>query len=116
VRGLVLWIDGNEFSTKLVEKVFKQNGLSFYALSSVSDFAYLIEDLSPSLIVVDAQTALNDKERFLAQYQATQGFKSIPVVIIDPVAGLEFLESRVGQILRPFDPFSIPKQLGKLET
>lgn len=111
--GLVLWIDVNTFATGLIEKVFKKKNLEFYALSSAKDFAYLIEDLKPALLVIDAKTALDSLERFRAQYEQTSGFAGIPVVILDHQPGLEFIQNRSMHLKRPLDPFEVAEVLNK---
>lgn len=112
--GLVLWIDQNELATGLFEKVFKEKGKKFYTLNSVSDFSYLISDLDPALIVIDAATALKDLESFKKQYEKTGGLLGKPVVIVDPLPGLEFIQKIIGTINRPINPFELPEKLSKL--
>lgn len=104
--GLVLWIDQNTFASSLVEKVFKKKGLPFYTISSVNDFLYLIEDLNPEVVVIDSATALDNLEAFKGQYNS---MKKLPVITIDHKSGMDFLENRIGEIKRPFDPFKMPE-------
>jgi hypothetical protein len=112
--GLVLWIDQNKVSTILLEKVFKNRGLGFYVLSSVNDFAYLIKELNPSVIVVDAQTAIKDLDIFRSQYEQTEGFWNVPVIVLNFSPELQFIKNLAGEIKHPIDPFSIPDQLNKM--
>ena len=112
--GLVLWIDQNELATGLFEKVFKDKGEKFYTLNSVLDFGYLISDLDPLVIVVDAATALKDLGAFKRQYDETQGFFGKKVIIVDPLPGLEFVQNLSGTINRPINPFELPEKLRKL--
>ncbi|HXH75769.1 MAG TPA: hypothetical protein VNJ08_12420 [Bacteriovoracaceae bacterium] len=112
--GLVFWIDQNEIATKLFEKVFKERGLPFYTISSVSDFSYLIADLNPELLVLDAETALKDLNRLKQQYEATEGFQGKPVILINALPGLEFISNVIGEIKRPINPFQLPDQLNKM--
>jgi hypothetical protein len=108
---LILWIDRNDFSRKLFEKIFKDQGFQFYGLSKVDDFAYLISDLDPSLIIVDSDTALEEIEVFKSQYLSTQCFLGKPVIIIDLKPGLEFISPMAGEIKKPIDAFDLPKFL-----
>lgn len=114
IMGLVLWIDENTFATSLIQKVFKKRGLSFYTLSEVHDFSYLIEDLSPSLIVLDAKTASNNLSTFKAQFDSSLKLQKLPFVLIDDTNELGFIKNIAGQIKRPFDPFNIPELLLKI--
>ncbi len=111
---LVLWIDRNEFATGLFERVFKQKGHGFYTIASARDFAHLIQDLAPGVIVIDASTALADLEVFKLQYESTSKFQGRPVIIRDPLQGLEFIENINGEINGPIDPFELPELLAKM--
>ncbi len=106
--GLVLWIDSNTFATGLLERVFKQRGLPFYALETAADFNYLIEDLRPDLLVIDTATARAHTDALRLQHDASAAFRALPVITIDGGAEFDFLDKRIGQIDRPFDPFKIP--------
>lgn len=111
---MVLWIDQNDVATKLFERVFKDKGFSFYTLTSVGDFSYLIADLNPSLIVLDAQTALKDLAALERQYFETNAFSGKPVLLVDPLPGLEFIQNVIGELKRPIDPFTLPEILNKM--
>jgi DNA-binding NtrC family response regulator len=110
--GLVLWIDQNTFATSLLEKVFKKKNLDFYTIESAEDFTYLVEDISPKLIVLDVKTALNHLEAFKKQYEASALIQSLPFVLID--GELSEIKHVIGSISRPFDPFLIPSKLEQL--
>lgn len=113
--GLVLWIDQNTFATGLLEKVFKKKGLPFYTLTSVDDFLYLVEDLKPGLIVLDAHTALANMEGFKKQYES-KILNELPFVLLDATEELNFIGKVVGKINRPFDPFKIPETLKNFQN
>ncbi len=106
--GLVLWIDSNTFATGLLERVYKQRGLPFYALETAADFSYLIEDLRPVVLVIDVATAKTAGDALRLQYATAPLFRTLPVITIDGSSEVDFLENRIGQINRPFDPFQIP--------
>lgn len=110
--GLVLWIDQNTFATGLLEKVFKKKDLPFYTLAQANDFVYLVEDLKPVLIVLDAQTALVQEESFKAQYESSRALRSLPFILID--GDIPYIQNVLGKISRPFDPFQIPEELKKI--
>lgn len=114
--GLVLWIDQNTFATGLLEKVFKKRNLPFYTLSVANDFVYLVEDLRPEVIVLDARTATDHLEAFKAQYDSSEALRSLPFVIIDDHGELGFITNVSGHIKRPFDPFMVPELLQKIFT
>lgn len=112
--GLVLWIDSNTFATGLLEKVFKRLGFPFYTLENAGDFLYLVEDLKPELLVLDSKTVLDQFDAFKAQYEKSELLQNLPKVIIDPKPELDFINKKIGQITRPFDPFKIPETLQNL--
>lgn len=109
--GLVLWIDANTFATGLLERVFKKKNLPFYTLDNVSDFAYLVEDLKPHLLVLDAKTAEDHLEALKGQFEASETLRNLPVVMIDENSDIPFIQNKIGGIRRPFDPFKIPDML-----
>lgn len=109
--GLVFWIDQNTFSSALVEKVFKKEGLLFYTISSVGDFSYLIDDLNPTTIVLDGETFKQNRDVFLKQYASSSSMQTLPFIFLEPVDDMTFTRHKMGEIKRPFDPFKIPQML-----
>ncbi len=109
--GLVLWIDQNTFASSLLEKVFRKKNLDFYTIPHARDFVYLVDDLKPSLIVIDAATIRQDIEAFRIQYENSQTLRSTPMTVIGTWEGLEFIQEKRREIPRTFDPFSIPDLL-----
>lgn len=112
--GLVFWIDQNEFAGTLVQKVFKKKGLDFYYLKDARDFSYLIDDLNPSLIVIDRETILKDFGAFEAQYVTSEKMKQIPFVAIGGWDQLDLIKLKAGDLPRKLDPFEIPEKLGRI--
>ncbi len=112
--GLILWIDQNTFATGLLEKVFKKKNVSFYTITSVQDFVYLVADLKPELIVLDSVTAVAGLEALKQQYQASELLQGLPVILIEEALELNFLGNVIGKIDRPFDPFEIPEKIQRL--
>jgi len=111
---LIFWIEKNDFSRNLFEKILKAQGYNFYGLSSVEDFSYLIKDLSPDLIVVETKTALLNKEHFQAEYEKSDSFLGKPVVFIGSPVGLEFIKQTTYEVTTPVKPFEFPEFLKKI--
>lgn len=109
--GLVLWIDQNTFASSLLEKVFKQKGFDFYTISHGRDFVYLVDDLKPTLIIIDAATVRQDKEAFRNQYESSENLRKTPMAVIGNWSELEFIQEKKGELPRTFDPFLIPDLL-----
>ncbi len=114
--GLVLWIDQNTFASSLLEKVFKKKGLEFYTIPHARDFVYLVDDLKPSLIVLDAATIRADLEIFRNQYEASESLRKTPAVVIGNWSELGFIAEKKGELGRTFDPFEIPALLERLSA
>lgn len=112
--GLVLWIDQNTVSASLVERVFKRRGLAFYSLTKIDHFSYLIEDLRPSVIVLDGATFRDHQELILSQYQASSLMQELPVVLLEPQENMDWIKNKLGSISKPFDPFQIPDLLARI--
>lgn len=50
----IVFVYRDEFVVKLVEKLMQRSSIACYGLSKVNEnFAYVIEDLKPELIIVD---------------------------------------------------------------
>jgi DNA-binding NtrC family response regulator len=107
-RALILWVDKNTFATTLLEDIFKKRNISFYTINSVENFSYLVEDLKPSLMVLDSQTALENLEKLKLQYDSSEALRNLPVLVIDDQGHLDFIHNKRGTLGRPFDPFKIP--------
>ena len=114
--GLILWIDQNTFATSLIEKVFKRKQLPFYTLPGVEDFSYLVDDLSPVLIVLDGETFIQNPEAFLKQYEASQKMQEIPFILLEPKGEMGFIKKKIGELKKPIDPFELPEILAKFFT
>ncbi len=109
--GLVLWIDQNTFATSLIERAFKRKALSFYSLAQVDDFSYLVDDLKPDLIVLDAETFSQNSQKFLNQYESSILMQATPFILIEPKGDFSFLKNKIGELSKPLDPFKIPEML-----
>lgn len=112
--GLVLWIDQNTFATALLEKVFKKKNLLFYTLNNARDIVYLIDDLRPTVLVLDRETALIYQKELDQQYASSEGLKNLPVIFIGEGEELTFISKTIGQLQRPFNPFLIPQKLEEM--
>lgn len=113
-RGLdsmVFWIDQNNFSNQLLEKVFKKAEYSFYTLTSLNDFSYLVSDLKPQVIVLDFETFLNGKEAFLLQFKENSSLQKTPFIILGEGDIPEI--TILGRVAKPFDPFEIPSKIAE---
>lgn len=108
---MVLWIDGNTFAADLIQRVFKSRSLPFYTIPDVRDFAYLVEDLLPELIVIDGDTARKDLGLLREQYERTEALRRARFVVIGSWEGLDFIEGKKGPISRELDPFKVPELL-----
>lgn len=106
--GLILWIDENVFATSLLEKIFKRREQPFYTLAQPTDFTYLVDDLKPEILVIDATTAEKYLEQLKGQYASSENLRNLTVIIVDSPEKLDFIPNIIGQIKRPFDPFQIP--------
>lgn len=113
--GLILWIDQNTFATGLLEKVFKKKDLPFYTIPSAENFAYLVEDLLPVMIILDGKTAHDHLDALRLQYDQCLAMQKLPFVLVDAEeVELSFIKNIAGEIKRPFDPFEIPERLEKM--
>jgi hypothetical protein len=114
VMELILWIDQNTFASDLLERVFQAKAMPFYTLKSVEDFSYLVDQLDPKVIVLDAETYTKAIEVFHKQFDSSAKMQKIPFILIDPIDGLDFPGQVCGKIERPFDPFLIPQEINRL--
>ncbi len=112
--GLTLWIDKNELLGPFLEKIFKKQNRGFYLCPNARDFAYLVEDLRPSLIVLDRETGLLDLEVLKAQYEGSSTMRDTAFVVIGEWEGLEFIQNKLGRLPRKLDPFEVPKLVEEL--
>jgi DNA-binding NtrC family response regulator len=109
---MIFWIDQNNFTNQLLEKVFKKAELPLYTLTSVRDFSYLVSDLRPAVIVIDFSTYELDTQAFVKQLESNPDIKKTSFIIIGDgqISGINI----VGRLTRPFDPFEIPKKITEI--
>lgn len=113
--GLILWIDENTFATQLLEKVFKQQEQAFYTLDNVRDFSFLVDDLRPEVIVLDLVTAQKDLDLFKNQFDANERLRETSFIVIGDNNEFRYLRT-IGEIKRPFDPYTIPEIISKFKN
>lgn len=111
---MIFWIDKNKFATGLLAKAFQQKSTAFYTVDSVNDFSYLVDDLEPSVVVLDGETFAQNPEAFLKQYSESKALQSLPFIFLAPAPKQIFTSNVLGEINRPFDPFQIPDLIEKL--
>lgn len=111
--GMVLWIDQNTFASNLIEKVFKKKNLTFYSLEAPKDFAYLVEDLKPSIIVLDSETAMTHLDALKVQFDSSANIQQSSFIVIGKSDDLGFLNI-AGHLKKPLDPFTVPEQIQKI--
>jgi len=109
--GLVLWIDHNTFATSLIERAFKKKSMPFYTLASVDDFAYLVEDLNPVLIVLDGETYEKNASAFIKQYEGSEKMQKLPFILLEPKRDFGFIKNKLGELNKPLEPFKLLDQL-----
>ncbi|MBA2404335.1 MAG: hypothetical protein H0V66_06155 [Bdellovibrionales bacterium] len=112
--GLILWIDHNTFATSLIEKVFKKKALPFYSLNKLDDFAYLIEDLNPALIILDGETFKANADIFLKQYNGSEKMQALPFILLEAEGDFGFIKNIIGELKKPLEPFDLPELLSKM--
>lgn len=96
-----------------MEIVFRKKNLPFYSFKDLTNLTYLLEDLKPSIIVLDAATALAQEEELRRVYADTKKFNGVPVALMNHKEGLEFIENPIGEIPKPLEPFGLPDLLQK---
>lgn len=61
--GQIMFIYRDEFACKLAQKLARKRSVDCYTLSKIEEnFAYLIEDLRPQLVLVDERVYASNKE------------------------------------------------------
>ena len=67
---LVLYIEKEKFLRQLLEGVFKAKNAKIHTEDGIQDKFYLIEDLKPSIIIVDLETVNENEIQTLYSYQS----------------------------------------------
>lgn len=78
----IVFVYRDEFAAKLIEKLMQESGIDCYGISKVEEnFAYIIDDLRPELVIVDEQSYLSSKELIeQSLLQAGAPFKSVMLI------------------------------------
>lgn len=109
---MVFWIDQNTFASSLMSKFMKDKHMAFYTHDKAQDFAFLVEDLKPQLIVLDQKTVCGNLSGFKQEYLNSPQFRATPVVAIGSWEGLEFIENKHALIDLPLKPPVLVISLG----
>lgn len=87
----IIYFNKIKFVCKVVENACKAEGISCYSLDEVCDFAFLVNDLEPQLIVINQPTLEFYGEKFF-KYINNCDFSSKIVLMTDlsnPVQGVD---------------------------
>lgn len=57
----VFYIEKEKFLRSMMELALKSKGAEIYTVESIADNFYLIDDLTPNLIIVDENTVTNEE-------------------------------------------------------
>ncbi len=103
----IFWIDKNKFSSDFIEKTFKKKNIPFYSLKEARNFAYLVDDLLPLAIVIDASTVQDTLAEFRSEFENSPRMQSTPFIFINEIPELDFV-APLGVLRKPLDPFKVP--------
>jgi hypothetical protein len=86
----VFYINQERFVCQVVENLCKTKGVACYTLDEVSDFSYLLNDLSPNIVVVEEQTYLKHRPQIEQSLQVAN--QQPPVLIMKTLTPLTFFD------------------------
>ncbi len=89
----------------------KDKHIPFYTHAEAKDFAFLIDDLKPVLIVLDQKTAQENLPLFKQEFEKSVLMKTIPCVVIGTWDDLDFIPKKHAQIELPLKPPALVKAL-----
>lgn len=89
----IFFVYRDEFGAKLVEKLTQRASIQCYGLSKVDEnFAYLIDDLRPELVMVDEQAYAKNSELIDESLsQANTDFKTVLLTESEEKGKFDFL-------------------------
>lgn len=67
----IFYIEKEKFLRSMMEHLCKTKGINVYTIDSSEDCLYLIEDLTPNLIVIDLSSTAGNLASFLDSLKAT---------------------------------------------
>ncbi|MCK5882400.1 MAG: hypothetical protein KAG61_01830 [Bacteriovoracaceae bacterium] len=109
----VFFIDKEKFLRTMLELVFKERGLDIYTIESGADCTYLIDDLTPDLIVADLATLSPDIETFFSSFEERN--ITVPILALGMESDWDQLEKFqdrfVGLEKKPLSPTGIVEKL-----
>ncbi|MFZ4712390.1 MAG: hypothetical protein ACOYL6_01645 [Bacteriovoracaceae bacterium] len=109
----IFFISANEFLALTIKEALKKQGVDCYTLTSSKDCFYLLEDLKPQIIFMDAPLYLTESESLFL------GMKERKIEIPLILAGTEDEKAKVmngaflGFLIKPLAPFKIKENLEK---
>ena len=111
----VFYIEKEKFLRLMVDELFKKSeAWDSYTVDGQSDYFYLIDDLSPSHILVDWETVKKEGLDFLMAYMKNLG-SQIPVIVTFKKQFKEEIPSYINHLLpKPINPLQLESALEKV--
>lgn len=112
----VLLIEKNKLSSKILSANIEGNNAKCYTMDQLEDFTYLIDDLSPQIILIEVSTFLDDPQVFWNSVEiSTQ--KNVKLVLFGEVEAMATIleQDKFDLILeKPIQISRLYKQLSSL--
>ena len=107
------YIEQEKFLRDMFELLFKDEGLKLYSTKYTEECLYLIEDISPDIIIVDFKSVGEKFDDFLEAINSNQKTNKIPFVLTGFGPDLKDLKETdfIGVLEKPISPTGLLERL-----
>ncbi len=115
----VFWIDSSKFVTDVVSATLREENITCYTHGSADNFHFILEDMRPEVLVVDASTLGENTQVFFKTLESGVESSKIPVVLLGNEEELQTLSKKYksqikGIIKKPLAPMALTNELKKI--
>lgn len=101
----VILIEETKFINKLISSLLQDNEVQCYCLDQIEDFSYLLEDLTPQILLVNCNIASSHWDIFAQSVinSKYQGFKKILYGDVEEIHSFEMCDFFDDTLPKPLD-------------
>lgn len=106
MNELVLYIEKEKFLRQTLEAVFKSRGAKIHTEESLTEYFYLLDDLTPSRVILDLSSVSSE------EVQKVIELKKFKIILIGDSGQLgQYSDSAIVKIVKPIIVLNIFEQI-----
>jgi response regulator RpfG family c-di-GMP phosphodiesterase len=110
----IFYVDANPIIIKWLEKAATQTQVRIYTAKSLTESAFVIDDLKPDVLIIDGKLWKEQKEEFEQQLKHYPLVAAIPLITVGEEIGPIKNLSHLGHIAKPLQAEHFLQQVASL--